>query len=275
MWVFILIIIVIVIIGVTSKSKADKNDSSVDCDTDKILDEYLDHKASVFTSHSRKIETKNNDSINFAVKGLIYRDKSIQEKAKFLEVGDELRFEHEANNEYDEFAMRVVTLDDLFIGYVDAEYSEFVFINQDKITSCFITKISSDEIPFIYANAYFQYGTKDKPEWLSTRITTNRSIALEKCPELSMAERLKYSDPLKAVQIFLKCAEKIGDNVYPYHQACICYRNVKDYDNEQIIIEKIFLIFGDEMDDYGREIYNTRLRNVQKMKLNRDKRIKK
>lgn len=57
--------------------------------------------------------------MNFAVKGTSYRSQADINAARNVRVGDELTLIHEAYNDYDSFAMMVLTSDGHHIGYVE------------------------------------------------------------------------------------------------------------------------------------------------------------
>lgn len=71
--------------------------------------------------------------VNFAVKGTSYRSQADINAARNVRVGDELTLIHEAYNDYDSFAMMVLTSDGHHIGYVEKKYSMCFFAYKDKI----------------------------------------------------------------------------------------------------------------------------------------------
>lgn len=92
--------------------------------------------------------------VNFAVKGTIYRSEADINAARNVCVGDELTLIHEPDNDYDTFAMMVLTSDGHHIGYVEKKYSMCFFAYKDDIYKCIVSKVTNDDIPFIYANAF-------------------------------------------------------------------------------------------------------------------------
>lgn len=217
--------------------------------------------------------------INFAVKGTSYRSDADINAARSLRVGDELTLIHEPHNDHDTFAMMVLTSDGNHIGYVEKKYSMCFFVYKDNIYKCVVTKVTSDNIPFIYADVYLPSDARTPDDNLeiqkmmsksgqyvgnrvSVKITTERSLAHEANPDLELAEKLKYSEPEKAVEIFLSCAAN-ESGLYSLHQACICYRNMKAYDKEKELIQQIIAVCKDEgKEEYIRE-YESRLKSVE------------
>lgn len=230
-------------------------------------------------------------TINFAVKGTIYRSSLEIQIAKNVKVGDMLLLKHELNNPKDDYAMKVLTTTAAHIGYVEKQYSHLFFKLLKSIDKCVVTKVTDDDIPFIYVDAYIEksayfrmkYESSDKVEagrdvyvgsGVSFKISTPRSRALESCPDLAYAEKLKYDHPEKAVDIFIKCAAE-EEGLYSIHQACICYRRMKDYDSELKLIQEILLVCKEEGLDDSIATYESRLQTVQKLIANREKRNKK
>ena len=217
--------------------------------------------------------------VNFAVKGTSYRSQADINAARNVRVGDELTLIHEAYNDYDSFAMMVLTSDGHHIGYVEKKYSMCFFAYKDKIYKCIVSKVTNDDVPFIYANAFLPFDARVPDDDLkvqkmtskegqyigngvTVKITTERSLAHETNPDLELAEKLKYSEPEKAVEIFLSCAAN-ESGLYSLHQACICYRNMKAYDKEKELIQQIIAVCKDEgKEEYIRE-YESRLKSVE------------
>lgn len=103
------------------------------------------------TANKEKLCNAYKNRVNFAVKGTAYRESEEIYAATMLRVGDFLFLEWEPDNSYDDYAMRVITPSGILIGYVEKQYSKLFY---DKTVSLAeITKITDDDIPFIYANA--------------------------------------------------------------------------------------------------------------------------
>ena len=94
----------------------------------------------------------------FRVKGLTHRSESDQAGAKLLRMYCPLRLQHEEDNGYDPFAMRVYSqTGDFFLGYVEKEKSLALYAVKDNVKACMITFFSyGDMAPYISATAYFQ-----------------------------------------------------------------------------------------------------------------------
>lgn len=111
---------------------------------------------SVIQSRIEAVDGIECEVLNFAVKGLFFRSKEDQEAACTLSVGDSLRMEFEPDNERDSNAMKVTMLDGHHIGYVDGKFSAYVKENVGNLQKFVVSKITDDDIPFIYAEAYFK-----------------------------------------------------------------------------------------------------------------------
>lgn len=217
--------------------------------------------------------------VNFAVKGTSYRSQADINAARNVRVGDELTLIHEAYNDYDSFAMMVLTSDGHHIGYVEKKYSMCFFAYKDKIYKCIVSKVTNDDVPFIYANAFLPFDARVPDDDLKVqkmtskegqyigngvtiKITTERSLAHETNPDLELAEKLKYSEPEKAVEIFLSCAAN-ESGLYSLHQACFCYRKMKAYDKEKELIQQIIAVCKDEGKEEYIPEYESRLKSVE------------
>nr|DAM33105.1 MAG TPA: HIRAN domain [Caudoviricetes sp.] len=217
--------------------------------------------------------------VNFAVKGTSYRSQADINAARNVRVGDELTLIHEAYNDYDSFAMMVLTSDGHHIGYVEKKYSMCFFAYKDKIYKCIVSKVTNDDVPFIYANAFLPFDARVPDDDLKVqkmtskegqyigngvtiKITTERSLAHETNPDLDLAEKLKYSEPEKAVEIFLSCAAN-ESGLYSLHQACFCYRKMKAYDKEKELIQQIIAVCKDEGKEEYIPEYESRLKSVE------------
>lgn len=217
--------------------------------------------------------------VNFAVEGTSYRSQADINAARNVRVGDELTLIHEAYNDYDSFAMMVLTSDGHHIGYVEKKYSMCFFAYKDKIYKCIVSKVTNDDVPFIYANAFLPFDARVPDDDLkvqkmtskegqyigngvTVKITTERSLAHETNPDLELAEKLKYSEPEKAVEIFLSCAAN-ESGLYSLHQACFCYRKMKAYDKEKELIQQIIAVCKDEGKEEYIPEYESRLKSVE------------
>ena len=219
--------------------------------------------------------------INFAVKGTSYRSQTNINAARNIRVGDELSIVHEPDNAKDTFAMMVLTSDGNHIGYVEKKYSMCFFVYRDNIYKCVVTKVTGDDIPFIYADAYLPSDARTPEDDLrvqkmmskngqyvgkgvSVKITTERSLAHEANSDLELAEKLKYDEPEKAVEIFLSCAAN-ESGLYSLHQACLCYRKMKAYDKEKELIQQIIAVCKEEELYDSIPTYESRLSTVESL----------
>ncbi|MDR1716318.1 MAG: HIRAN domain-containing protein [Prevotella sp.] len=103
-------------------------------------------------------------SYNMGVKGLYYRDSETQRRAKFLRIREEVFLKKEDNNPVDKYAVQVYTSDNYFIGYTDKSYSQDItkFIDNNIEIYCFISKVTSDSIPYVYMDVYYDIKTYHK-----------------------------------------------------------------------------------------------------------------
>ncbi len=69
-------------------------------------------------------------------------------------------------------------------------------------------------------------------------IKTAGSLACARNPEIREGEKLKYSDPRKALEILLPICD-IEKGNYVKHVCLQCYRNLKDYESERKMIHRI------------------------------------
>lgn len=255
--------------------------SNIDSKTSTTNDYRSNSQLSDYTSnaHTHIPTPSTAKKVNFAVKGTSYRSETDINAARNVHVGDELTLIHEPHNDHDTFAMMVLTSDGHHIGYVEKKYSMCFFVYKDNIHKCVVTKVTSDNIPFIYADAYLPSDARIPEDDLSiqkmmskngqyvgngvsVKITTERSLAHEANPDLVFAERLKYSEPEKAVEIFLSCASN-ESGLYSLHQACFCYRKMKAYDKEKELIQQIIAICKDEGKEECIPEYESRLKSVE------------
>lgn len=116
----------------------------------KEAEEYRE-KLHTTTANKEKFYKEYKNRINFAVKGTAYRESEEIYAATMLRAGDFLFLEWEPDNEYDDYAMRVMTPSGILIGYVERQYSKLFY--DKNVPMAEITKITDDDIPFIYANA--------------------------------------------------------------------------------------------------------------------------
>lgn len=122
---------------------------------DELIEMVEDEKKKIQNMDTSE-DSENTFSISFAVKGLQYRDEDAQDAAHELEEGDDLELEEESDNEYDPYAIKVITIDGYHIGYVEATKAKRISSNIDKLVECKVKKISEYEDLFIYGLATFK-----------------------------------------------------------------------------------------------------------------------
>lgn len=113
-------------------------------------------RAIVTESRTEIVDGVEYEVANFAVKGLFFRPKEDQEAACTLHVGDPLLMEPEDGNDKDPDALIVTMQDGHNIGYVASDYSHYVRGNLSRLQKFVVSKITDNEIPFIYAEAFFK-----------------------------------------------------------------------------------------------------------------------
>lgn len=278
------IIFVAVLVGMVFVSYLKKTNKDQHLSNETNTSSYSSNIQSSGYTSSTKPESsipQNAKRVNFAVKGTMYRSAADINAARRVCVGDELTLIHEPHNDKDTFAMMVMTSDGSHIGYVEKKYSMCFFVYRDNIYKCIVSKVTNDDVPFIYANAFLPFDARIPDDDLkvknmmskdgqyigngvTVKITTERSLAQEANPDLDIAEKLKYSDPEKAVEIFLSCAAN-ESGLYSLHQACICYRNMKAYDKEKELINQIIAVCKDEGKDEYIPEYESRLNTVENL----------
>lgn len=101
--------------------------------------------------------TKENEyAVSFKIKGLQYREEDEQEAAYGLEEGDSLELEEEPDNEYDPFAIKVMTEEGYHIGYVEASKAKRICTNMSDLIECRVDRVVEYEDLHIYASAIFR-----------------------------------------------------------------------------------------------------------------------
>lgn len=276
------IIFIVALVGLVFISYLKKTNKTTYTSNETNTSSYRSNpQTSGYTSTTRTESSvpQNAKRVNFAVKGTTYRSAADINAARRVRVGDELSIIHEPDNAKDTFAMMVMTADGSHIGYVDKKYSLCFFVCREQIYKCVVSKVTSDDIPFIYADAFLPSYARTPEDDLrvkkmiskegqyigngvSVKITTERSLAHEANPDLEQAEKLKYSDPEKAVKIFLSCAAN-ESGLYSLHQACLCYRKMKAYDKEKELIQQIIAVCKDEGKKEYIPEYESRLQTVE------------
>lgn len=160
------IIFIVALVGLVFVSylkKTERNSSSnIENKTNTTNDYRSNTQLSDCTSNTQKAKETPSTAkkVNFAVKGTSYRSQADINAARNVRVGDELTLIHEAYNDYDSFAMMVLTSDGHHIGYVEKKYSMCFFAYKDKIYKCIVSKVTNDDVPFIYAYAFLPFDAR-------------------------------------------------------------------------------------------------------------------
>lgn len=158
----------------------------------RLIEEELDSTWERDVHNAEQYENSTLGQYTFRIKGLTYRSENDQAGARMLRLYCPLRVEHDEENEYDSYAMRVYSeTGNFFLGYVEKEMSMAVYAVKDNIKACMITYYSYAALaPYISGTVYFQkvkdgvpqpytLGTKkmDMPEeiFTDTTIQTFRS----------------------------------------------------------------------------------------------------
>lgn len=96
---------------------------------------------------ARKDWSQNNEII-VSVKGTYYRKAEDIGAARLLDKGDRVVLQKESGNEFDPYAIRVLTRTGNFIGYVDKRYSKDLCQHFDYLIAD-VASIKQSDIPFI------------------------------------------------------------------------------------------------------------------------------
>lgn len=117
-------------------------------------------------------------TLNMAIKGLYYRNPIDIEEARKLYIGCEVFLKEDVSNSVDTNAVAVFTNKGNHIGYVPKEYAEGIkkLLIEGLDLSCFITKKTGDDIPYLYMDVTYK---------------SKKRIQFERYMEESLSERLK------------------------------------------------------------------------------------
>ena len=178
----ILIIFVAVLVGLVFVSYLKKTNKTTYTSNETNTSSYRSNTQSSGYTSSTKPESpipQNAKRVNFAVKGTMYRSASDINAARRVRVGDELTLIHEPHNDKDTFAMIVMTSDGSHIGYVEKKYSLCFYSYKDNIYKCVVSKVTNDDIPFIYANAFLPFDARIPDDFTNNnkRNESNRAFS--------------------------------------------------------------------------------------------------
>lgn len=176
------IIFVAVLVGMVFVSYLKKTNKDQHSSNETNTGSYSSSIQSSGYTSSTKPESpipQNAKRVNFAVKGSTYRSASDINAARRVRVGDELTLIHEPHNDKDTFAMMVMTSDGSHIGYVEKKYSLCFYSYKDNIYKCVVSKVTNDDIPFIYANAFLPFDARIPDDFTNNnkRNESNRAFS--------------------------------------------------------------------------------------------------
>lgn len=176
------IIFVAVLVGMVFVSYLKKTNKDQHSSNETNTSSYSSNIQSTGYTSTTKPESpipQNAKRVNFAVKGTTYRSASDINAARRVRVGDELTLIHEPHNDKDTFAMMVMTSDGSHIGYVEKKYSLCFYSYKDNIYKCVVSKVTNDDIPFIYANAFLPFDARIPDDFTNNnkRNESNRAFS--------------------------------------------------------------------------------------------------
>lgn len=176
------IIFVAVLVGMVFVSYLKKTNKDQHSSNETNTSSYSSNIQSSSYTSSTKPESpipQNAKRVNFAVKGTMYRSAADINAARRVRVGDELTLIHEPHNDKDTFAMMVMTSDGSHIGYVEKKYSLCFYSYKDNIYKCVVSKVTNDDIPFIYANAFLPFDARIPDDFTNNnkRNESNRAFS--------------------------------------------------------------------------------------------------
>ena len=176
------IIFVAVLVGMVFVSYLKKTNKDQHSSNETNTSSYSSNIQSSGYTSTTKPESpipQNAKRVNFAVMGTTYRSASDINAARRVRVGDELTLIHEPHNDKDTFAMMVMTSDGSHIGYVEKKYSLCFYSYKDNIYKCVVSKVTNDDIPFIYANAFLPFDARIPDDFTNNnkRNESNRAFS--------------------------------------------------------------------------------------------------
>ena len=172
------IIFVAVLVGMVFVSYLKKTNKDQHSSNETNTSSYSSNSYTSTTKPESPIP-QNAKRVNFAVKGTTYRSAADINAARRVRVGDELTLIHEPHNDKDTFAMMVMTSDGSHIGYVEKKYSLCFYSYKDNIYKCVVSKVTNDDIPFIYANAFLPFDARIPDDFTNNnkRNESNRAFS--------------------------------------------------------------------------------------------------
>lgn len=99
------------------------------------------------------------DSMTFDLAGLYYRSNAVKEKARYIEVGEEVTLSRNPSNQYDPYAVKVKSLLGHHIGFVPQDMSEEVTNRFKNIVEARVSDVTDSvygDIPDISITIFFR-----------------------------------------------------------------------------------------------------------------------
>nr|DAT27577.1 MAG TPA: HIRAN protein [Caudoviricetes sp.] len=146
--VIIIVVIVLFIIGVKSIFH-----TWIDKSTDYLNNTNNYKVKESLPSQEEAVEKVKNILSRFSISGTYYREEKEIERAEKLQKGERLFLIHEPDNQYDKNAIKVVTEDNLHIGYIPKYLCRmFDSVLEGKVTSIYVYEVESGtSAPYVYA----------------------------------------------------------------------------------------------------------------------------
>lgn len=189
MLITIVIMLTVIAIVTVLGSKDSRKAHDVTTSYNPILDsKQLNSPTKVFIENNKYAgdDSKVTGSFNVAIKGLYYRSQREIDRARKIELSEELFLEKESGNVVDKFAVKVLTWDGYFIGYVQNGMSEHVtkMINKGYKLNCFLSKSTNNSIPYQYMDIYYLgQNPKYKPPKNNNVVYVDYNIRIKRLKE--------------------------------------------------------------------------------------------
>ncbi len=208
--------------------------------------------------------------VYFEVKGIYYRDNEAIEAARTLSKGNNLYLEPEPDNPYDGNALKILTENNIFIGYVDRDCCKIFKERNNVLISCKVQKVKKNyDIPYVHVVAKYKgsfdiYGEDVRCVISRTRDYIKSAMRLKDKEEFEKAaDKFIYAGQHEVFEKF---------QLEAYRNACICLRKIKDYKREIDIINIILEQFSNELYDDKKETFEKRLVVAMRLKESAERR---
>lgn len=174
-----------------------------------------------------------------------------------LERGDYLKLDCSGGTNF----INVLTEDDISVGYVDEEYVNLFNTYAEQLDFSVVRKVLGTKKRNIYVEVYFKGEIMDVG--FEREFASGYLEELGKTYENAFGSKSKYPDI--AVEAFLSVAKKkrkAPNKITCYHQACMCYRQMEEYENELQMIHYVLNEFKNDIDNNSKELFERRLDKV-------------